>query len=333
MSNKIIAVTACPTGIAHTYMAAEKLETAAKAKGIEIKVETNGSGGAQNVLTEEDIREATAVIVAADTKVAMNRFNGKHVIQVSVGDGIHKAEQLIDQATNQNAPIYQAKSTTNDDSHSDGKGSVYKHLMNGVSHMLPFVVAGGILIALSFLFDWNNAGNANYGSGNSFALFLNKLGGASFGFMLPILAGYIAYSIADRPGLVAGFVGGYLANNPINVFGLEADEVSGSGFLGALAAGFLAGYILLFLRKLLSGLPKSLEGIKPVLLYPLFGVLLIGSAMLVINYFMGPINQGLMDFLANLGGTNAILFGLVIGGMMAIDMGGPINKQPMSLVH
>ena len=303
-------------------MAAEKLETAAKAKGVSIKVETNGSGGAQNVLSQKDIDEAVAVIIAADTKVDMARFNGKHVIQVSVGDGISKAEALINKALQQDGPVYSA--TTPSDSPSNGKLGVYKHLMSGVSHMLPFVVAGGILIALSFLVDFRNAGEANYGSGNDIASFLIQLGGSVFGFMLPILAGYIAYSIADRPGLVVGFIGGHLAANPINVYGVE--EVSGSGFLGALAAGFIAGYIMLLLRKLLSGLPKSLEGIKPVLLFPLLGVTLIGIAMVVINYFMAPINNGMMTFLDNLSGTNAVILGLVLGGMMAIDMGGPINK-------
>jgi fructose PTS system EIIBC or EIIC component len=331
--SKLIAVTACPTGIAHTYMAAEKLETAAKAKGIEIKVETNGSGGAQNVLTQKDIDEAVAVIIAADTKVDMARFAGKHVIQTSVSEGIHKADQLIERALKQDAPIYQTKGEQS--SRSGSAKGIYKHLMSGVSHMLPFVVAGGILIAFAFLADSlayafnileGNVGDAggNYGSMTSLSRFLMGIGGGAFSFMLPILAGYIAYSIADRPGLAVGFVGGYLAANPLNIF--NADSVSGSGFLGALLAGFIAGYIVLGLRALFSGLPKSLEGIKPVLLYPLFGVFLIGAAMLLVNLVMGPINTGLNDFLKNIEGTHALLLGLLVGGMMAVDMGGPINK-------
>lgn len=322
MNKKIVAVTACPTGIAHTYMAAESLETAAKAKGIDIKVETRGSGGAKNVLTDNDIKEAVAVIIAADTKVEMNRFVGKHVILVSVGDGIHKAEMLINRAMNQDAPIYQASEETVSSS-GDGRGA-YKHLMNGVSHMLPFVVAGGILIALAFLFDFNNRGASNYGWGNNFSIFLGDTGKAAFGFMLPVLAGYIAYSIADRPGLVVGFVGGFLSSNPLNVFNQE--NVVASGFLGAIAAGFIAGYIVLGLKGLFKGLPQSLEGIKPILLYPIFGVFLTSGAMLGVNYLMGPINTGLTTFLNNLSGANALIFGLVLGGMMAVDMGGPINK-------
>ncbi len=327
MSKKIIAVTACPTGIAHTYMAAEKLEQAAKAKGIEIKVETRGSGGAQNVITKQEIDEAVGVIVAADTKVELNRFAGKHVILVSVSEGIHKADELIERALNQDAPIYEA--TNDGGGSSSNRQGVYKHLMNGVSHMLPFVVAGGILIALAFLFDFKNIGQSNYGWGNPFSSFLGDTGKVAFGFMLPILAGYIAYSIADRPGLVVGFVGGALAASPLTLnFKLWGSAVGAtpSGFLGALAAGFIAGYIMLLLKKLLSGLPKSLEGIKPVLLYPLLGVLAISGAMIVVNLFMSPINSGLINFLNNLSGANAIILGLILGGMMAVDMGGPINK-------
>jgi PTS system fructose-specific IIC component len=328
MSKKIVAVTACPTGIAHTYMAAEKLEEAAKAKGVEIKVETRGSGGAKNVITKQEIEEATAVIIAADTKVDLNRFSGKHVIQVSVGDGIHKANELIEKAINQDAPIFE----TNGDGPISGgnRTGVYKHLMNGVSHMLPFVVAGGILIALAFLTDMKHAGDSNYGWGNPFSAFLGDTGKAAFGFMLPILAGYIAYSIADRPGLVAGFVGGALANAPLTSFdfSLWGAKVgtTPSGFLGALAAGFIAGYLVLGIKELFKSLPKSLEGIKPVLLYPLFGVLGISLAMIIVNMFMAPINTGLINFLNNLSGRNAIILGLILGGMMAVDMGGPINK-------
>ncbi len=327
MNKKLIAVTACPTGIAHTYMAAEKLEEAAKAKGVTIKVETRGSGGAKNVISKSEIDEAVAVIIAADTKVDLNRFAGKHVIQVSVSDGIHKADALIKKALEQDAPIFEAKG--DDEISSGSKNSVYKHLMNGVSHMLPFVVAGGILIALAFLTDFKNIGESDYGWGNSFSAFLGNTGKAAFGFMLPILAGYIAYSIADRPGLVVGFVGGALASSPLLLdFELWGAQVGStpSGFLGALAAGFIGGYIVLGLKQLLRNLPKSLEGIKPVLLYPLFGVLAISVAMIVINFFMSPLNLGLTKFLNNLSGTNAIILGLILGGMMAIDMGGPINK-------
>jgi PTS system fructose-specific IIC component len=307
---KIVAVTACPTGIAHTFMAAEKLEQTAKALGHEIKVETNGSAGVENGLTKADIEAADLVIVAADTKVEMNRFNGKVLVNTGVQDGIHKAEKLINDGL-ASKEVYVAKQENN--SSSNAKGA-YKHLMSGVSNMLPFVVAGGILIALAFLFDFNNIGASDYGWGNTFSAFIGDAGKAAFGFMLPILGGYIAYSIADRPGLAVGFVGGSLASS------------GGSGFLGAIAAGFLAGFLVNLLKKAFSGLPKSLEGIKPILLFPLFGVFLIAVSMLGVNYFMTPINEGLNSFLEGLSGGNAVIMGLIVGGMMAVDMGGPINK-------
>ncbi|ERJ13844.1 PTS system fructose-specific IIABC component protein [Haloplasma contractile SSD-17B] len=313
---KIVAVTACPTGIAHTFMAAEKLEEAAKKLGIEIKVETNGSAGAENVLSSREIEEAECVIVAADTKVEMDRFNGKHVIQTSVSSAIHKAEDLINRAINQNAPVYTGKgnNTQGVTSNTSVIGTIYKHLMNGVSNMIPFVVAGGILIALAFVFDYKNAGAGNFGWGNDFSIFLGDTGKAALGFMLPILAAFIAYSISDRPGLVVGFVGGYLAGQ------------GGSGFLGAIIAGFAAGYIIVLLKYVFSSLPKSLDGIKPILLYPLIGVAGIAGVMILVNYFMEPINSGLANWLNEIDGSHAIILGLLLGGMMAVDMGGPINK-------
>mgnify|MGYP001332555164 CR=1 FL=1 len=340
---KIIAVTACPTGIAHTYMAAEALETAAKEKNIDIKVETRGSGGAQNVLTEEDIQQADAVIIAADTNVDLNRFSGKPVIQVPVADGIKKADELLEKAVKGEAPIFEGQATSDDDGQSSGgtrRPSFYRHLMNGVSHMLPFVVAGGLLIALSFLADsiydlFSNTTieSSQLGSYTKVAQFFNTTGGLAFSLMLPILAAYIAYSIGDRPALLVGFLGGLIASFPgpiADLYGSWGINATGSGFLGALFAGFAAGYLILLLRKLFSTLPQSLEGIKPVLLFPLFGALLISIIMIFVNIVMGPINEGIMNWLSSLNeSTNAfvrILLGLLLGGMMAIDMGGPINK-------
>ena len=315
---EVLAVTACPTGIAHTFMAAESLEAKAKELGIKIKVETNGSGGIKNALTAEDIKAAKCIIVAADKKVEMTRFNGKPLIQTKVANGIHKAKELLTQATSGNVPIYQsteqAAQSTENEQESLGR-QIYKHLMNGVSHMLPFVIGGGILIALAFLFDDYTINPANFGSNTPFAAFLKNVGGTAFGFMLPVLAGYIAMSIADRPGLAAGFVGGMLANN------------GGSGFLGALLAGFIAGYLVLGLKKLFASLPQSLEGIKPVLLYPVLGVLLIGA---IITFLINPpvsiINTWMSTTLNAMGSGSKIFLGMVLGGMMAIDMGGPINK-------
>ncbi len=317
---RILAVTACPTGIAHTYMAAESLEEKAKEMGISIKVETGGSGGAKNVLTTKEINEAECIIIAADKKVEMSRFNGKKVIQTKVADGIHKAEDLINKAISGNAPVYNhSGSKSSDEEFSGEKESIgrqiYKHLMNGVSHMLPFVIGGGILIALAFLFDDYSIDPSNFGKNTAFAAFLKTVGDTAFGFMLPILAGYIAMSIGDRPALAVGFVGGMLANN------------GGSGFLGALLAGFIAGYLVVCLKKLFDKLPNSLEGLKPVLLYPLLGILLIGAIIIfIINPPVAALNTGITNVLNNMGESSRILLGAVLGGMMAFDMGGPLNK-------
>jgi PTS system fructose-specific IIC component len=316
---RILAVTACPTGIAHTYMAAESLDSKAKDMGISIKVETNGSGGAKNVLTKEEIENAECIIIAADKNVEMDRFDGKRVIKTKVANGIHKAEELITEAISGKASIYHADGNRKDsdnDLEKEGVGhSIYKHLMNGVSHMLPFVIGGGILIALAFLFDDYTIDPSKFGSNTPLAAFFMKVGGTAFGFMLPILAGYIAMSIADRPGLAVGFVGGALAG------------AGGSGFLGALLAGFIAGYLVLGLKKLFDKLPESLEGIKPVLLYPLLGILLIG---VIITYAVNPpvsaLNEVITNALNSMGSSSRILLGILVAGMMAIDMGGPINK-------
>lgn len=329
---RILAVTACPTGIAHTYMAAESLESKGKEMGVSIKVETNGSGGAKNVLTREEIADADCIIIAADKNVEMARFNGKKVIKTTVANGIHKAGDLINQAISGNAPVYnhsgKADESESVDNESVGR-QIYKHLMNGVSHMLPFVIGGGILIALAFLFDtFNPANPGGFGSGTPLAAVLMKIGGTAFGFMLPVLAGFIAMSIGDRPALAVGFVGGMLANTGAtfaNAFDGKLPAVS-SGFLGALLAGFAAGYIVLGLKKLTAGFPNSLEGIKPVLIYPLLGILLIGILMLAINPFMGVINTAISGALNSMGGTSKILLGIVLGGMMSVDMGGPVNK-------
>lgn len=314
----ILAVTACPTGIAHTFMAAESLENKAKEMGITIKVETNGSGGAKNVLTAEEIKQAKAIIVAADKNVEMGRFSGKKVLQVPVAEGIRKPDVLLTKAIRGDAPVYAAgKDVEMAEGREAGGGGkkIYRDLMNGVSHMLPFVIGGGILIALAFLLDDYAIDPANFGSNLPRAAFFKKIGDAAFGFMLPVLAGYIAMSIADRPALAPGFVGGALANS------------GGSGFLGALLAGFAAGYILLGLRKLFAPLPRALEGIKPILLYPVFGILLIGALIqIVVNPPVAWLNEALYGLLARMGTTSRVLLGLVLGGMMSVDMGGPINK-------
>ncbi|MEO1782159.1 PTS fructose transporter subunit IIABC [Enterococcus diestrammenae] len=318
----LVAVTACPTGIAHTYMAEDALKKQAKEMGITIKVETNGSEGIKNRLTPEDIAKAEGVIVAADKKVEMNRFDGKHLVNRPVSDGIRKPEELINEALSGNAPIFHGTGGTNptDDSSADGTVGqrIYKDLMNGVSHMLPFVIAGGIMIAISFMID-NFMGVpqdslSKLGSFHEQAKWFNDIGNAAFGFMLPVLAGFIASSISDRPGLVVGFAAGALANS------------GGAGFLGALIGGFLGGYVIQFLRKLFSGLPKSLEGIKAILFYPFFGLLITGFLMLLVNIPMSAINSALNNFLNSLGGTNAALLGALLAGMMAADLGGPINK-------
>ena len=319
---EVLAVTGCPTGIAHTYMAAESLERKAKEMGISLKVEKNGASGIKDALTAEEIEHAKCIIVASDRQVEMARFDGKPMIQTKVANGINKAEELLREAMSGTAPVYHASQSDKDSAASsidaaDSLGrQIYKHLMNGVSHMLPFVIGGGILIALAFLFDTFDPANAkNFGSGTPLSAFLMKIGGASFGFMLPVLAGYIAMSIADRPGLVAGFVGGLLANQ------------GGSGFLGALIAGFAAGYLVLLVKKLVSGLPQTLEGTKPVLFYPVLGVLFIGIAItFIINPPVSALNEWLMNSLQTMGTTSRVLLGLVFGAMMSVDMGGPVNK-------
>ena len=319
---EVLAVTGCPTGIAHTYMAAESLERKAKEMGISLKVEKNGASGIKDALTAEEIEHAKCIIVASDRQVEMARFDGKPMIQTKVANGINKAEELLREAMSGTAPVYHASQADKDNANSaiDASDSfgrqIYKHLMNGVSHMLPFVIGGGILIALAFLFDTFDPANAkNFGSGTPLSAFLMKIGGASFGFMLPVLAGYIAMSIADRPGLVAGFVGGLLASQ------------GGSGFLGALIAGFAAGYLVLLVKKLVSGLPQALEGTKPVLFYPVLGVLFIGIAItFIINPPVSALNEWLMNSLQTMGTTSRVLLGLVFGAMMSVDMGGPVNK-------
>lgn len=323
----ILAVTGCPTGIAHTYMAAESLEKKAKELGCDIKVETRGSGGAKNVLTKEEIAKADCIIVAADTQVPMERFNGKPVLSCKVADGISKSEELLKKAMGGNAAVYHAGNARAEEADEEGKDSVghqiYKHLMNGVSHMLPFVVGGGILIAIAFLIDGFSVDlnslpmeeRGNFGTITPAAAMFKSIGGTAFGFMLPILAGFIALSIADRPGLAVGFVGGAVAANGT------------SGFLGALVAGFLAGYLVLGLKKAFSKLPDSLEGIKPVLLYPLIGVFLVGVIMTyVVEPPIGALNTLINNGLNGMNGASAIILGALLGGMMSVDMGGPVNK-------
>lgn len=325
-AGRIVAVTACPTGIAHTYMAAEALEKAAKAAGCEIKIETRGSAGAKNVLTDAEIAAADAIIIAADAKVPMNRFDGKKVISVQVSDGIGKADKLVAQALKGDVAIFHAENAPAQ-STSAGKESaahkIYMQLMNGVSHMLPFVVGGGILIAIAFLIDGLSvdmnalaeADRGNFGTITPVAAFFKTIGGYAFGLMLPVLAGYIAYAIGDRPALALGFVGGVIAYN------------GKSGFLGALVAGFLAGYVIVLLKKLCDKLPDALEKLAPVLIYPVVGILVMGLGMnFIVEPVMGAINTGLNGFLSSMGGTSKIVLGLILGGMMAVDMGGPFNK-------
>ena len=324
----IVAVTACPTGIAHTYMAAEAIEKKAKELGYQVKVETRGSGGAKNVLTDDEIAKAAGVIVACDTNVPTDRFDGKKVIECQVSDGINKTEELIKRIAAGDAPVFKA-SGKKKASHSSvgGKESIghqiYKHLMNGVSHMLPFVVGGGILIAIAFLIDGFSVDlnslpadqRANFGTITQAAAMFKGIGGTAFGFMLPILAGFIAMSIADRPGLAVGFVGGSIAANGT------------SGFLGALVAGFVAGYIVLLLKKVFSKLPESLDGMKPVLLYPLLGIFLVGVIMqFVVEPPIGALNTAINNGLNGLNGASAVVLGVLLGGMMSVDMGGPVNK-------
>lgn len=339
----IVAVTACTTGIAHTYMAEEALKKQAAAMGVGIKVETNGASGVANRLTAEDIKNAKGVIIAADKAVEMDRFDGKPLISRPVADGIKKSEELIQFILDGKASAYHAKNEQKASVSSTEKsslgGAFYKHLMGGVSQMLPFVIGGGIMIAIAFLLD-NMLGVpkdqlSNLGSYHEMAAIFMKIGGAAFSFMLPVLAGYIAYSIAEKPGLVAGFVAGAIASSglafgkvPFASGGEASLALAGvpSGFLGALVGGFLAGGVILALRKALSGLPRSLEGVKSILLYPLLGVLLTGFLMLFINIPMAAINTALNNFLQGLSGSSAVLMGLLVGGMMAVDMGGPVNK-------
>ena len=325
-SVKILAVTSCPTGIAHTYMAAEGLEKAAKGKNSTIKIETRGSGGAKNVLTEQEIKEADCIIVAADAKVPMTRFNGKKVIECPVSDGISKADALIDRAIKGNVSIYHAGEEAQE-SKNEAKGGIahqiYTQLMNGVSHMLPFVVGGGILIAIAFLIDGlcvdigslTAEQRSNFGTITQAAALFKGIGGVAFGFMLPVLAGYIGMAIGDRPALAVGFVGGMMAAN------------GKSGFLGALVAGFAAGYIILGLKKLCAKLPETIEKLTPVLIYPVAGILIIGLLMqFIVEPVMGGINTGLNSALTGMSGTSKIALGFILGGMMAVDMGGPFNK-------
>ena len=328
---EILAITSCATGIAHTYMAAEALEKMGEKLGHKVKVETHGSSGVKNKFTKEDIKNAKAVIIAADTKVDLSRFDGKKLIKTKVADGINKPQELIEYVLSDEAKVYHSSTQNKEDDSDEKEGigtQIYKHLMNGVTHMLPFVVGGGILIALAFLFDDYSINPANFGMNTPLAAFFKTIGGAAFNVMLYILAGYIAMSIADRPGLVVGFVGGILAGLGTTFASLTDSTVTlvSSGFLGALIAGFVGGYIVLLLKKICSYLPKSIEGIKTILLYPVFGVLLIGAFMLAINPYVAGINTAINNYLSEMGTANKVLLGLILGGMMAIDLGGPVNK-------
>lgn len=326
-SFKVLAVTACPTGIAHTFMAAENLTKAGEKLGYLCKVETQGADGVQNALTKDEIDQCDGIIIAADKNIELSRFDGKRVLVVSVSQGIQKPEELINKIRNKEVPVYHhdgAKVEENTSTQSFGH-SIYKHLMNGVSHMLPFVIGGGILIALAFLFDDYSINPANFGKNTPLAAYLKTIGEQAFGMMLPVLAGYIAMSIADRPGLAVGFVGGMVAKMGCTFTNPAGGEVN-AGFLGALLAGFIGGYIILGLKKLFSVLPKSLEGIKPILLYPVIGILLVGVMTTFINPFVGILNDGLNGFLNGMGGTSKVLLGMVVAGMMSTDMGGPFNK-------
>lgn len=331
---EILCITSCPTGIAHTYMAAEALEKAGRETNHPVKVETQGQSGVKNHLTKEEIEKAKAIIIAADTNVDLTRFNGKKLVKVRVSDGIQKPKELIERALSDETPIYHSEKSENSREETnlnekEGIGrSIYRHLMSGVTHMLPFVVGGGILIAISFLLDNYEINPAGFGSNTPVAAFFNTIGNAAFGFMLTILAGYIAMSIADRPGLAAGFVGGAIALSGVSLQSItnpDAVTVS-SGFLGALLAGFIAGYIIQILKKIFAKIPKSLEGIRTILLYPVFGILLTGTVVMLINPFVGAINTWLNNFLNGLSGTNKVILGAILGGMMSVDLGGPVNK-------
>ncbi len=324
---KLVGITACPTGIAHTFMAAEALELKAKEMGIDIKVEKSGSAGAKDPLSAADIAQASAVIVACDKNVDMSRFDGKPLIMASTKEAIHSPETLINKATADNVPVfrYTKTATSNDSFEKEGAGrKAYKHLMNGVSHMLPFVIGGGILIAIAFLLDDYSINPANFGTNTPVAAWFKTIGGAAFGFMLPILSGFIAQSIADRPGLAIGFVGGYLASTGAT-FALPGGDVP-SAFLGALVAGFVGGYIVYYMEKICDKLPAALEGIKPVLIYPLCGILMIGVVMCAINPIVGAINAWISAVLTSMSTGSTLILGLLLGAMMATDMGGPLNK-------
>ena len=328
---EILAITSCPTGIAHTYMAAEALEKMGEQLGHKVKVETHGSSGVKNKFTKEEIKNAKAVIIAADTKIDLSRFDGKKLIKAKVADGINRPQELIERVLSSDAKIYHSsnKSQNSDSDEKEGFGTkIYKHLMNGVTHMLPFVVGGGILIAIAFLLDDYSINPSNFGMNTPVAAFFKTVGGAAFNVMLYILAGYIAMSIADRPGLAVGFVGGILAVQGTTFASLTDSSVVlvSSGFLGALIAGFVGGYIVILLKKLCSYLPDSIEGIKTILLYPVFGILLIGAFMLLINPYVGAINTAINNYLSSMGTANKVVLGAILGGMMAIDLGGPINK-------
>lgn len=328
---EILAITSCPTGIAHTYMAAEALEKMGEQLGHKVKVETHGSSGVKNKFTKEEIKNAKAVIIAADTKIDLSRFDGKKLIKAKVADGINRPQELIERVLSSDAKIYHSsnKSQNSDSDEKEGFGTkIYKHLMNGVTHMLPFVVGGGILIAIAFLLDDYSINPSNFGMNTPVAAFFKTVGGAAFNVMLYILAGYIAMSIADRPGLAVGFVGGILAVQGTTFASLTDSSVVlvSSGFLGALIAGFVGGYIVILLKKLCSYLPDSIEGIKTILLYPVFGILLMGAFMLLINPYVGAINTAINNYLSSMGTANKVVLGAILGGMMAIDLGGPINK-------
>ena len=328
---EVLGITACPTGIAHTYMAAEALEAAGKEIGHPVKIETQGQSGVKNKLTKEEIKNAKAIIIAADIDIDLSRFKGKKILKAKVADGIHKPKELIEKAlTDKNIPVYQGNGK--DDSeyeNSDSVGSrIYRHLMNGVTHMLPFVVGGGILIAIAFLLDDYSIDPSNFGKNTPIASFFKTIGDMAFDFMLCILSGYIAMSIADRPGLAVGFVGGAVAKAGTTFASLSNPDITlvSSGFLGALIAGFIGGYVVLLLRKVFSFLPKSLESVKPILIYPVGGILLIGLIMLAINPIVGAINTALNNFLSSMQGANKVILGAILGGMMSVDLGGPVNK-------
>lgn len=324
---RILAITACPTGIAHTFMAAESLENKGKELGIPVKVETQGADGAKNVLTKDEIAKAECIIIAADKNVDLSRFDGKRVITTKVADGIHKAQELIERGVNGDVPVYQhTGAAAQDDMGGESVGrQIYKNLMNGVSHMLPFVIGGGILIALAFLFDDYSLNPANFGKNTPLAAYLKTIGEFSFGMMLPVLSGYIAMSIADRPGLAVGFIAGMVAKAG-STFANPAGGDINAGFLGALLAGFVAGYLVLGLKKLTSKLPQSLDSVRPMIIYPVLGILCAAVVTTLINPFMGMINDALNGALNSMHGTSKVLLGIIVSGMESVDMGGPVNK-------